>query len=408
MVRNSQANASKWTSHKERNWLPPQLHGVWNAGDMGLEPRSRKSHRCHPESIFTHEPDGVCSGCNGPLRESVEPGHKLPGCDCPAREATRFCRSCLRAKFQEWIDILDHPAVGDVVRRYEEPREKMRHALDWMRTQLWKTFRTVITSGPVWDDQDRALRQEAGQFFDSYSAELDQHSPFITECCGGRQALSERRTMVDFAQCLPAKLARQRYTRIGRLGRSTYPEDLDFVYCGYPDCGELIPENHCKYPVLQPPEDERDAAPRLYGPHAPRRVYCLVCRRDSEYEREVENRRPLAEAQIKFPWLPAGHRVLVPAGSPPAAMLSELTISTRGVAQFPAPPRPAHAPNFWKEMPLLNPVSPYEWQATDLDAISLAAFVSNPVSGLPFHVSGYRHGFPWQRTHLDQIKEVFE
>ena len=165
--------------------------------------------------------------------------------------------------------------------------------------------------------------------------------------------------------CLPAALSKKYFLH----SRWWESEQISLRRCcAFPDCGAFIPPE-CIYPV------------EVYGPEAPRRMFCLACRRDSEFPEEGKEPPVLAEDQTRFPWFPAGHPMLLPAGSLPSMVLMH------GSDPFPEPVRDI--------MPLLRPLSPSEWQITEVDAIDLAVFVDNAPAP-----ECRRH---WLATELDDI-----
>lgn len=107
---------------------------------------------------------------------------------------------------------------------------------------------------------------------------------------------------------------------------------------------------------------------------------------------DERNKPILDETQSKFPWLPEGYRTPVPAGSPPWSVLQQ--------GMYDPPVR-------WDEMPLLSPVSGYEWEGKVLDAIELGVFAGNPLTRLSFRINECPE-WGWWRTEPDVTGEVSE
>jgi len=306
-----------------------------------------------------------CNGCGKPS-VAAEP-HRLC-CD-----ETRYCISCVRDKAQEVVDALDIPVKVSAAEEYLKKAEEAQPKHTWVRAHADTLVRESDANRDWYRCLSQVWRYQENMKYKAYA--LVGH--VIPECCGGYTA----HPGPYFLDCLPRALSKKYFLRMQWM--DTPPSKRRC--CAFPDCGEFIPP-WCKYPIFEP--TDLDVAPRLYGPKAPRRAFCIACSRDSEIPEE--GMAPLlAEAQKKFPWLPAGHPMLLPAGSPPAVVLDKIRWS-------PWDPLP------WDKVSLLAPESPFEWQTTELDDIDVGVFVSNPnhdrllVDPLTL----------WECTDLDRIKST--
>ena len=138
-----------------------------------------------------------------------------------------------------------------------------------------------------------------------------------TKCCNNYLELDV------YHSCLPRALPKKVFLHLKWLET---PVD-ERQYCAFPDCCEFIPPIY-EYYILRPRGVPAHHGSRMYEPEASearRRMFCPACERDSEIPRTEDEAPVLTEAQKRFPWLPAGTRTLLPAGSPPSAAMMSCT-----------------------------------------------------------------------------------
>ncbi|KAK0645449.1 hypothetical protein B0T16DRAFT_457480 [Cercophora newfieldiana] len=295
------------TSDKS-NQVPHFLNGDWreqirllfytNVGNLSW---GHNEETCETGSAYQ------CSGCKFNVGRKCH-AHKL----CCYK--SRFCEHCIEAKAQEFIDALDDPARVRKFERYQAVVEELLVSWMWLGDNGHRYYQlddSIPDSENPWISRALDVVRENGRKLHLKSSKVLGMT--MPGCCGGEVSL------IRFLRCLSPETARKLFLRFcwmrnrERFGRGPGYE-CEWQCCAYPDCGESLPY-WCQYPVLGP----ADAAPtRVYGWQAPRRWYCLMCKRDSEMP--LSNGPVLAEKQTKFPWFPKGHAMLVPAGYPPAGV----------------------------------------------------------------------------------------
>ena len=233
-----------------------------------------------------------CGRCNAVTAEHE--GHRWLWCRHP------LCRSCLLATARDFLDCLEHP---DCFRTLNESLRE-HHELENSPEKDWCSDISYLR----WEGVAPPWYMEEVDWFRARVKEWDQANALAglsSKCCGTLIELGD-----PYQRCLPRALSEKVLLRTKWMNTPPWLRK----YCAFPDCGEFL-SDFCQYPIYDPPADQA-TAPRMYGPQAPRRVYCLSCERDSEIPPDDDPDAPvLAEAQKKFPWLPAGHRMLLPAGT---------------------------------------------------------------------------------------------
>lgn len=299
---------------------------AWHThGPLHRIPYSPPAEGSWPESPR----DWTCRMCKSDMASDLH-SHRL----C-CQMGDKHCDGCLGKIIQSFVEARDDPATVRSVQRIMAKFHLASEQMNWLYDQGVGLANANLYCAQWWEAAEQSRVDSQTKLYQGMNRLVGLAR---MSCCKEGEFPIHR-----IQSCLPPELSKRYMLRWMWLHTPVEHRRC----CAYSDCGEFLPL-WCKYPVLEPTELDSDVPPRvhMYGPQAPRRWYCPVCRRDSE-EPLRDPPRVLDTAQTEFLWLKVGYPMLVPAGYPPDAMLGVPSLRFRDfVDNAPIPD--------WRAMPLLE------------------------------------------------------